>query len=147
MDDRRSTESKNKEPPREMPGQLPWQPRKLVERRKKQDWVVRSVTVVASLGWLLAVVALLLIDRASPAQENFITRLLSVNIVGYWDRTLLRSAFAMTLASVVVCIVGFIFNATRHRRKTDRYNKLLISICIVSVVLLVLFLVNYSRYL
>jgi len=134
MDDRRSNDQ-------------PDQPRKFVERRKKKDWVVRSVTAIAVLGWICALVSLLLIDRASPAHENFITRFLSVSVVGYWNSTFLRGAFVATLASFVVSIVGFILNASRHRRKTDRYNKLLITICALSTVVFVLYLVNFSRYL
>ena len=126
---------------------LPGQPRKYVERRKKQDWVVRSVTAVAALGWFSAIIALLLIDKASPAQENFFTRFLDINVVSYWNISLLRWAFAATLISFLVCVVGLILNATRHRRKTDRYNKLLITISIISTVLFLLYLIFFSRYL
>ena len=134
MDDRQTTN-------------IPGQPRKYVERRKRQDWVVRSVTIIAVLGWILAFIALLLIDRASPAQANFITRFLSIDVVSYWNSTLLRGAFAATLASFVACIIGFILNAARHRRKTDRFNKLLIAISIASTVMFALYLIIFSRYL
>ena len=130
-----------------LPIDLPGQPRKFVERRKRKDWVVRSVTAVTVLGWICAFVALLLIDRASPAQENFITRLLDVNVVSYWNTALLRGAFAAILTSFVVCVLGIILNAVRHRRKTDRFNKLLITICIASTVLLALFLIIFYRFL
>ena len=123
------------------------QSRKFVERRKKKDWVVQSVTVVTVLGWIGAFIALLLIDRASPAQENFITRFLDVNVVSFWNTALLRGAFIAISASFIVCVAGIVLNATRHRRKTDRYNKLLIAISIASTVLLVLYLVNFYRYL
>ena len=121
--------------------------RKYVERRKRKDWVVRSVTVIAILGWICALLALIFIDRASPAEENFITRLLGVTVISYWNSTLLRWAFAATLGSFASCLVGFVLNATRHRRKTDRYNKLLIFISIASAVIFVIFLVNFSGYL
>ena len=128
-------------------GDLPEQPRKFVERRKKSDWVVNSVTIVAILGWISALVALLLLDRSSPAHENFITRFLSVSVVSFWDTTLIRGAFAAVLASVIVSVVGFFLNATRHRRKTDRYNKLLISIGVVSIIIFVFYLINFGSYL
>ena len=126
---------------------IPGQPRKYVERRKKQDWVVRSVSVIAVIGWILAFIALLFLDRASPLQENFITRFLSVNVVSFWNTSLLRSAFAAILASFIACVVGFVLNASRHRRKSDRFNKLLIAIGVASTVMLVLYLINFSRYL
>ena len=126
---------------------LPWPPRRYTERRKKQDWVVRSVTIIAVLGWICAMVALLLIDRASPAQENLLTRLLNVTVVSYWNTSLLRSAFIAVLASFVISIAGFFLNMSRHRRKTDKYNKLLITICILSTIILVFFLVSFYKYL
>ena len=138
MDDRRIPD---------LPEALLGQQRKFVDRRKRKDWVVRSVTIVAALGWILALTALLLIDRASPAQEDFITRFLNVSVVSYWDTALLRGAFAAIIASFIICVVGLILNATRQRRKTDRYNKLLIALSIASVVMLVLYLVFFSGYL
>ena len=126
---------------------LPGQPVKYEDRRKKADWVVRSVTIVAAIGWVLALFALLLVDRASPIGDNFITRFLDITVVSYWNTSLLRVAFAMTLASLVVCVAGVILNAARHRRKTDRYNKLLISITVASSVLFALYLIFFARYL
>ena len=126
---------------------LPWPPRRYTERRKKQDWVVRSVTIIAVLGWICAMVALLLIDRASPAQENLITRLLNVTVVSYWNTSMLRGAFVAVLASFVISIAGFFLNMSRHRRKTDKYNKLLITICILSTVIFVFYMVSFFRYL
>ena len=139
MDDRRSNDRRSNNSPE--------QPRAYVDRRKKQDWIVRSVTIITVLGWVGALVALLLIDRASPAHENLFTRFLNVSVTSYWNTAMLRGAFIAILASFVVSIVGFIFNASRHRRKTDRYNKLLIFICIASTVVLVFYLVSFSPYL
>ena len=126
---------------------IPGQPVKYEDRRKKPDWVVRSVTIVAAIGWVLALFALLLLDRASPVEGNFITRFLDIPVVSFWNTTLIRVAFAMTIASFAVCFAGIILNAARHRRKTDRYNKLLISITIASTLLLVLYLAFFARYL
>ena len=126
---------------------LPGQPRKFVERRKKQDWVVRAVTVIAAFGWLCAIVALLLIERASPAQENFITRYLNAPVVSFWNTTLLRWAFVATLASFLVSVIGFVFNVSRHRRKTDRFNKLLIAIGISSTVIFAVYLISFYEFL
>jgi len=138
-DDRRSADRRSAD--------SPGQPGKHNERRKKQDWIVRSVTLITILGWICALVALLLIDRASPSHENLFTRFLNVNVASYWNSTLLRGAFIAILASFLVSVIGFIFNASRQRRKTDRYNKLLIIIGIASTVVLVFYLVNFSAYL
>ena len=126
---------------------LPGQPRQFVERRKRPDWIVRSVTVIAILGWACAMIALMLIDRASPLQENFLTRFLKVQIVSTWNTSMLRWAFVASLASVVTCVVGLILNASRQRRKTDRFNKLLIVISVISGALFIFYLANFARYL
>ena len=123
------------------------QSRVFVERRKKTDWVVRSVTIIAVLGWFAALLALLFIQRARPAEGTFVTLHYGVDVVGYWSASLLRWAFIATLFSFAACLIGFIFNAARHRRKTDRFNKLLIGISIASTVIFVVFLVSFSQYL
>jgi len=129
------------------PINLPVKAQKFVDRRKRPNWIVRIVSVIAVLGWAGVVAAFLLIDRASPAQENFITRFLQVNVASYWNTSLLRWAFAATLVSVVACILGMILNVAFHRRKTDKYSKLLITITAVSIVVVVFFLLNFAAYL
>ncbi|MCL2046594.1 MAG: hypothetical protein FWG88_09455 [Oscillospiraceae bacterium] len=129
------------------PVTLPGQQRAFVERRRKQDWVVKSATVIAILGWAGTMIALLLIDRAAPAQENFITRFLKLDIISTWNTSMLRWAFITALASFLTCVVGLILNATRQRRKTDKYNKLLITVSVISTVLLIFYMVNFFKYL
>ena len=60
---------------------------------------------------------------------------------------MLKGAFAAVLVSVLVCILGIVLNIAFHRRKTDRYSKMLIIITVASVVLLVIFLINFAAFL
>jgi len=131
----------------QMPINLPVKAQKFVDRRKRPNWIVRIVSTIAILGWIGVFVALLFIDRAAPAQENFITIYLGKTVVGYWKQSMLRGAFAATLASFIACVIGLIINATFHRRKTDRYSKLLIAVSIASTIILVVFLLNFFSYL
>ena len=131
----------------QMPINLPVRATKYVDRRKRPNWIVRIVSALAALGWIGVFVALLFIDKAAPAQENFITIYLGETVIGYWKKSMLQGAFAATLSSFVICIVGLIINAVFHRRKTDRYSKLLIAVSIVSTVILVIYLINFSGYL
>ena len=131
----------------QMPINLPVRSAKFVDRRKRPNWIVRIVSALAILGWIGVFVALLFIDKAAPAQENFITIYLGETVVGYWKQSMLRGAFAATLISFLVCIIGLVINAVFHRRKTDRYSKLLISVSIVSTVILVVYLIYFSGYL
>jgi len=125
----------------------PEEKRVFVERRRKPDWVVRSVTVIAVLGWIGALIALVMIHRARPAGESFFTRTFDLVAVTRWDVAVLRSSFVAIMTSLVACGVGFIINLTRHRRKTDRYNKLLIILGVLSLALLIAFLIIYARFL
>ena len=117
------------------------------DRRQKKDWVIRSVTVIAVIGWICAILALVLIDRATPSgQKSFFESFWDVRHIGM-NIAMLWWAFIATLASFVISLAGFIFNAARHRRKTDRYSKLLIGIGIASTIIFVVFLVSFSGYL
>ena len=127
---------------------LTGQSRRNVDRRRRKDWVVRSVTVIAVLGWICAITALFLMDRASPPKRyELVAAIHGGTAVGYWNTALLRWAFVATLASFVVCVIGFVANVTRHRRKTDRFNKLLITIGIISTCIFAYYLINFARYL
>ena len=131
----------------QLPFDLPIRAPKFVDRRKRPNWIVRIVSGIAVLGWICVFIALLFIDNAAPAQENFITIYLGETVVGYWKESMLRGAFVATIASFVACVLGFILNITFHRRKTDRYSKLLITVSIASTIILVVFLINFSSYL
>ena len=121
--------------------------RQFVERRRKPDILVRSVMVIAVIGWLSAVAALVMLDRARPVGENFFTRFFDVTVVSSWNTSLLRWAFAAIMASLIASALGLIVSVTRKRRKSDRYSKLLIALSIVSALLLILFILSYATHL
>ena len=117
------------------------------ERRKRPDMISRGVTAITILGWLGAAVSIVFLELARPAGENILLRLLDVTVVSSWDSSKLIWAYSAIMLSLVASVFGLIFNAVRLRRKADRYNRLLIVLCAVSVILIILFLVSYSRYL
>ena len=118
--------------------------RKSYERRRKKDWVVRSVNVVAVIGWVCAVAALLILDRAKPAAESIFTRLrTNPAAAGSWDASLLNIAFTAILISFFVCLAGLFINMARSRRKTDRFNKSIITLGVVSLILIAVFVFNF----
>ena len=121
--------------------------RPYVDRRKRPDWLVRSATIATALGWISAISAIVMLDGAAPAGESFYTRIFDVPVISQWNSSMLRWAFAAILASLFASALGMVLNATRQRRKTDKYNKLLIALCAVSAVLLALFLLRYSVHL
>jgi hypothetical protein len=126
------------------------QQRQYVDRRKKPDWVVRSVTIVTLFGWIGAMIALALSYLGAPKDDAIGNAINAINPnIGAGGSIpmkigLLRGAFIAIMVSFVVCALGFILNITRHRRKTDKYNKLLITLGIVSIVFIAAFLINYA---
>ena len=123
--------------------------RQWVERSRKPDWVLRSVTVVTLIGWITSVAALALYYLGAPKEsrpwnvkpgQEIGGGIIPANI------DLLRGTFIAILVSCVVCAVGFVLNVTRHKRKTDKFNRLLITLSGVSLLLLIVFLINYGSY-
>ena len=126
------------------------QPRQWVERSRKPDWVLRSVTVIALVGWVTAMAALALYYLGAPKNSgigetlNAIRPNIGAGASSGTNAGLLTWAFIAVVASCVVCAAGFILNVTRHKRKTDRFNRLLIVLSAVSVAFLAVILINYS---
>ena len=127
--------------------------RPTTERRgRKPNWYSRIATIIATAGWLSAVISLVLIDRAQPPGETILTRIARERqgvaappLVG-WDASMLRVALIALIASLVACGLGLLLSNLRMKRKSDRQNKLLISLSIVSVFMTVIFLVFFARY-
>ena len=118
-----------------------------VELRQKPDAIYRTVTWIAILGWISAIAAFVLLDRAKPLSSNFLTRLLDITVTSRWNTSMLRWAYGAIMGSLVASAAGLILSTSRKRRKTDRYSKLLITLAIVSVILMALFLIRYAVHL
>ena len=122
--------------------------RPLVDRRgRKPNWYSRIATIIAAAGWLSAIVSLVLIDRAQPPGETVFTHILGdgPRFVG-WDASLLRISLGALIASLVACGLGLLLSNLRMKRKSDRQNKLLISLTVVSVAITVLFLIFFAQH-
>lgn len=92
-------------------------------RRKGPDAVVKAVWWTVGISWILIITALLIASEAQPKVETFIDRMVKIPVRNYVDRNLLQAAFYVLLLNLFVCIVGFVLNMLRHRRKTDKISK------------------------
>ena len=97
--------------------------RRFTERRKGPDAVVRAVWWTAGISWLLFIAALIFVETARPEIETFFGRQFDISIRDYWNENALLYMFIILVLNFAVCVIGFIFNMARHRRKTDRFNK------------------------
>ena len=107
---------------------------------------MRSVTVVALIGWTGPIIAFILLERARPEGAGFFSGLFDITVLNPWNSSLLRWAFVSIVSSLIVTSVGMFINTKRKRRKTDRFNRLLIVLGAFSIVLIVFFLANYAKY-
>lgn len=103
-----------------------------VERRKGPDIVVKAVWWVVGISWMLIITAVLFTDKAKPERTTFFDRLFEVSVREYWDRDLLQNAFYVLLVNLAVCIIGFIMNMMRQKRKTDKISKSIIVLTVIT---------------
>jgi len=127
---------------------------KWVEKRKRADWVTNMATVLSAVSWVIAFVVWFVLDRAQPVKETFFTRSAinaedgsKVEFTAEWNESLLAAAFALLVASLVICIFAFIFNMLRKKRKTDKFKKSIIIIGCITAAGLALFLYRFWDYL
>jgi hypothetical protein len=118
-----------------------------VERRRRDDWVTRAITVFTGAGWLLAFLMFVLFGAAQPDTPIFLTRLFHHQVDTRWNVMYLWLTLIFLIAAFVACIFGVIFNLMRYRRKTDRFNKPLIFLSVVAAVGITMFLIRFWRYL
>ncbi len=93
------------------------------ERRKGPDSVVKAVWWTAGISWLLFIAAVIFFETARPEAETFFDRQFDISIRDYWNENALQYVFFILVLNLAVCVIGFIFNMTRHKRKTDKISK------------------------
>ncbi len=94
-----------------------------IERRRGPDAVVKAVWWTVGISWLLFILAVIFFETARPETETFFGRQFNVSIRDYWDENALLYVFIVLVLDLSVCIMGFIFNMARHKRKTDKISK------------------------
>lgn len=113
--------------------------------RGKPDWVPKVVTAFVVLGWLCVIVSLILMRVASPGGAEGFQGLLGFQVAPTAQSVaLLRFSLISIIFSVVTCSVGLVLNTTRKKRKSDRWNHLLIFLCVTTVLLAIYFFVHFG---
>ena len=124
------------------------EPRKFVERRKKKDWVVQSVTIISLVGLTATAGIVFFLGMALPGENQEWLTILPVQVQKMTvSVSLLWVAVGLLAFNIAACITGFFLNMKRMRRKTDRYNKLVIFLGSLSVIVLTVLIFNYSSIL
>ena len=114
------------------------------ERRKKVDWVVKMATIMSFVSWVVAFGVWIVLYSAQPEKEHMFSRYFNIEVRDYWDSSLLPLAFILLVASLCICVIAFIFNMQRMRRKTDKYRKSIIVIGVITILGIALFLIQFG---
>jgi hypothetical protein len=107
--------------------------------------MAKAISVFTGIGWLFAMAMLLLFSKAQPGTENFITRILNIQVDTYYNSRFLWLSLYSLIAAFVFCLFGVLFTIMRSRRKTDRFNKPLIFLSVMSAIGIFLFLSVFYR--
>lgn len=117
--------------------------RKFIERRKGPDIWVRLVHWLGITAWIIMFFILAITDRAKPQVENFFDRFFKVQVRNSWNYSLVQWSFYLMILLSVLCVIGLLVNAKRHKRKGDRYSFSLIVMLILAVVGILMYLTSF----
>ena len=122
---------------------------KFRERRRRADGLVKGAIIMSFVSWgvLFAVWIVLyfagVVGNYGNTPINIITDSPANQRITY---TLLPIAYAMLLLAIASCLIAFLFNRMRMRRKTDRYRKSIFITGGITILALIAFLLNYGSY-
>jgi nitric oxide reductase large subunit len=113
------------------------------ERRKQPDWMIKGSTILNVISWFLTAIAILIIDIASPNQENMFTHYFGGVERNVWNDGFILMAYITLVLSVVSCLTAFTFHIMRKRRKAD---KIKISIFVIGGITIAIFIIFVFRF-
>ena len=114
---------------------------KIVNRRRGPDRLVKAISVISGLAWLIIFIVFILISYAKPKMETLFDRKYGITLSQEWDKTMLRYAIVLLGLIMIVCFSGIVINMSRHHRRTDRYNKSLIFFGVGSLLGIIIYLI------
>jgi len=101
--------------------------RHIKERRREEDFWVKSIKIFSIVSWTLIIPSIYLISKAPPRQDSsFFDRIFEVEIRTTWDLTALKYIFYFMVALFFLSVTGLLINAKRCKRKSDKFNPTLV---------------------
>jgi len=125
-------------------------------RSKKPDALSRMATILNLGAWSIMLAVWVVIDRAAPERGMMFTQTFfqatfgtdaSATIRTRWDYSLIYMAYIMILFSLGACVVAFLLNLMRMKRKNDKFRKSIIIIGIITLIVFIFFMINFWRVL
>ncbi|ODS34338.1 MAG: hypothetical protein SCARUB_00469 [Candidatus Scalindua rubra] len=113
------------------------------ERRKGPDIWVKALGWFVVFGWFLMFVALFIIDRAKPEDENIFTKAAEIEVRTTWNQELINYLFYLMIFGLCISIIGIVINSRRHHREDDRFRLTLIILGITSILGIIKYLFSF----
>ncbi len=102
------------------------------DRRMGADLWTKTLRWLGVFGWFVMFVALFIIDRAKPEEENMFTKAANVSVRKTWNQELIQYLFYLMIFGLCISVIGIVINSRRHHRKDDRFKYILIILGIIS---------------
>ncbi len=102
------------------------------DRRRGADLWVKTLRWLGVFGWFVMIVALFIIDRAKPEEENMFTKAANVSVRKTWNLELFHYLFYLMIFGLCISVLGIVINSRRHHRTDDRFKYILIILGIIS---------------
>ncbi len=102
------------------------------ERRSGPDLWAKTLRWLGIFGWFVMILALFIIDRAKPEQENMFTKAANFSVRSTWDQELIYYLFYLMIFGLGISVIGIVINSRRHHRKDDRFKYILIILGAIS---------------
>ncbi len=102
------------------------------DRRRGPDLWSKTLRWLGVFGWFVMFVAIFIIDRAKPEEENMFTKAAKVSVRKTWNQELIHYLFYLMIFGLCISVIGIVINSRRHHRKDDRFKYILIILGIIS---------------
>jgi len=122
------------------------------DRRQKIDWVSRMATILSVLAWLVMIAVWVVVDTASPDRGMRFTQTFfdvhfgvdaSTGQRTNWNNNLIFIAFVLQIVSIGTCLIAFLFNKMRMKRKSDKYKMSIFIIGGITIVAFIAFIIRF----
>ena len=122
------------------------------DRRGKPDWVSRMATILCLCAWGLMIAVWVLLETASPEKGMTFTQTFFNVHFGTdaasalrtrWDYTLVYVAYILLLVSLGTCVIAFLFNKMRMKRKSDKYRVSIFVVGGITIIAFVFFIIRF----
>lgn len=115
----------------------------MVERRKGPDPLVKWVRWSGIISWILISIALFMTLIAKPGFESYMDKSFHIRLQKNWDTDLMQYVLVLLLFLFFFCMISISINLVGCRRKSDRFNKVLILNAAASFVGIILYLIFF----